>query len=969
MNRILPLLLTLLVFSGHAFGRLSGRAKIDSLLKVLANAKQDTNKVNILTNLSFTYGNIDPDKGIGYGLQALKLADELNFDKGLANANNSLHQNYLCRAEYDTALKYVLRSLEINERLGNKRSVAVNLGNIANIYQGQSNFSRALEYQFRALKIKEELKNKELIATSLMNIGNIYMEMGNFPKQFEYHTGALRLNEELANKEGITQCYMNLGNSYYLQKNYQAAIDYFIKALQYAEEMGVKLQIQRIKGNLGSTYLAIHNYPLALEYSFNGLKMCQETGDREGVAYEQADIGATYLALAKVGTVKNLPDSLARLSQSAFLQRAIYYLSSAIESDKGVNNLVFEYEAFKYLSEAYALAGDTKNALEKYKEYTRLKDSVFSQDSKVKVARLETEREAGLKEKQIEINKLAQAEKKREMLVLWGGIALLSVVTVVVIRANNKQKKANEVSNKLRANLEVTLGQKNILMKEIEEAANMKSKFLANISHELRTPVTLLTGMLELVKSSSDEANANKLEIAYHNSRRLQRMVEELLDLSKLERSESKLKRENKEILPLLRRMVYSFSSLIEQEKLTLHFTENNAGKVCVLIDEERLENIISNLVYNAIKFNRAGGYINVTISTSEDKRQVQIEVADSGVGIDEKDLPHIFERFYQSDSSGAKAKGAGIGLSVVKEYTEALGGSVTVTSKSGVGTTFILQFPIADSSDSENSEAEEAISLPVTCWEHFENRQSILIVEDNTDMRYYLREILSERVNIAEAENGKRALSWLENNEPDLIITDIMMPEMDGREFIAVLKDSEKYKRIPVITVSALADLESQLATLRLGIDDYIVKPFNPIELQIRVYNLLNNLRERKLFNAEDPEPDDIPVDSKQADEFRAKINELVLARIKNFNVTVFDLAYEFSLSERQMYRLAKSLTGCTPAQLIKEARLQKAYEMLLNGEVRKVETLAKAVGFDNINYFSKQFLERFGKRPAEFL
>jgi YesN/AraC family two-component response regulator len=241
--------------------------------------------------------------------------------------------------------------------------------------------------------------------------------------------------------------------------------------------------------------------------------------------------------------------------------------------------------------------------------------------------------------------------------------------------------------------------------------------------------------------------------------------------------------------------------------------------------------------------------------------------------------------------------------------------------------------------------------------------------VEDNAEMRYYLREVLAGKVDLAEACNGREALDWLKEKTADLVITDLMMPVMDGEELITHLKSADAYKKIPVIMLTALADTKNQLNMLRLGIDDYIVKPFSAPELRVRVYNLLHNLEERRRFDAAPVDPDDIPIESPEAQMFRERIIAFVLKRIRNSGVSVYDLAFELGMSERQLYRLAKTLTGCTPAQLVKEVRLQKAYELLLGGTIQKVADLTKQVGFEDIDYFARQFYDRFGKRPTDFL
>ncbi len=976
--RILPILLvSLIAYSDTAHGKLSGQAKIDSLLGQLAKASSDTARINILNSASFSYGVVDPDKGIALARQSLQLNSELQWPKGLANAYNSLYTNYFNRAANDSALYYAERSMKINEEIGNARGVAVNLGNIANIYESQSNFAKALDYQFRSLKQREEIADKGLLATCLMNIGNIYMEIGDLAKQMEYHAAALKLALEMHDKELLTQCYVNLGNGYYTQKDMKNALYYFELALKAAEEMGVRLQEQKVIGNIGSVQQAMGNHPLALQYAFRSLKMCEETGDIEGVAYEIADIGNSYLALAMGRNNGPLPDSLAAQSKNNFLKKAINYLGLGSAKAKEMNNLMLNYQVLYSLSEAYEALGDHSAALRAHREYAKLKDSVFSIDNKIKFANLETERQADLKEKQIELNRLTQKQRDRQQLFLLGGIALLATVTVVVIRANNKQKRANlqlaqekETSEQLRHNLELTLEQKNVLVDEIAAAAEMKSKFLANISHELRTPVTLLTGMLELARNEATANNKEKLTIAYNNGVRLQHMVDELLDLSKLERPEATFDQAQYEALPLIAKIADGYRLLAERAQLLFRFENNGLGHQYFTMDPEALEKIISNLIYNAIKFTQPGGSIRIVTSLGSND-VIQISIADTGTGISEKDLPHIFERFYQGATAEAKAKGAGIGLSLVKEYTAALGGQVSVTSEQGKGTTFTLSFPATDlkiPDDTLHGDWEE-VQLTRN-WEQFDGTPVVLIVEDNAEMRFYLRTILKEKVTVEEAPNGKAALEWLADHDADLIITDMMMPEMDGRSFITAIKASEKLRYTPIITVSALAGQENQLSVLRLGVDDYIIKPFNPLELQVRVFNLLNNRQERKQFIAGQEEPvEDIQEDSAHAEEFRKRINDFVLSHAKNFNITVYDIAYEMSMSERQLYRLTKSLTGCTPAQLIKEIRLQKAHELLLSGTIHKVESVARAVGFDNVSYFSRQFFERFGRKPSDYL
>jgi tetratricopeptide (TPR) repeat protein len=451
----------LIVFPARGYGRLHGQARLDSLLHELPTMKQDTNLVVVLNHISYEYAQIDPVKGLNFASKALQEAKKLQWEKGIAVAYSSFTNNYISRMEMDSALHYTLMALKINEELGNNRYIAISLSGAANVYVSQTNFSKALEYQFRSLKIREELKDKELIGTCLMDIGNIYVSMEeNSFKQIKYYDSALKILKETGNKGLLVTCYTNMGGGYYLLKDYTHALDCYFKAWQLAEEMGRKLQVQTVIGNIGSTYLAQGNYPLALGYSFNALSLCRETRDEPGIIYELADIGRTYLALANEGSRLKLPDSLAKVGKAAFLQKSIYYLGQSIAANTQGNNLVILYECLKNISEAYNIQGDHKKALENFKLYTKIKDSVFSQDNKIKIAQQETKRETDLKEKQIEINNLSKKDTTRRTQFLLAGISFLLLVTGVVARSNRKQKTANlrleaekETSDKLRSDL------------------------------------------------------------------------------------------------------------------------------------------------------------------------------------------------------------------------------------------------------------------------------------------------------------------------------------------------------------------------------------------------------------------------------------------------------------------------------------------------------------------------------------
>jgi DNA-binding response OmpR family regulator len=268
--------------------------------------------------------------------------------------------------------------------------------------------------------------------------------------------------------------------------------------------------------------------------------------------------------------------------------------------------------------------------------------------------------------------------------------------------------------------------------------------------------------------------------------------------------------------------------------------------------------------------------------------------------------------------------------------------------------------------SDPENESINSGETFPIP------SPSLILIVEDNAEMRFFLRHVLGTGIDIAEAGNGREALRWLNDHTPDLIISDVMMPHMDGYQFLSALKSSEQWRSIPVIMVTSRSSEQDLLHGLSLGVDDYIVKPFNEKELKIRIFNLLSNQRMRKEWLMKQVEKDNAPAIVEEPDDrtaFIEQVQKFVEERAAYSTLGITDLADHLAMSERQLYRKCGLITGLTPANLIKEIRLKIAYKMLLDKRVSKITELASMVGFENSAYFSRQFFERYGKKPVEFL
>ncbi len=487
-----------------------GQARIDSLLFKLPKAKEDTNKVNLLNDLSFTYSRINPEEGIKYGERALMVAEKLNWKKGISEANNCLGINSNKKSDYIKALDYWFKSLKINEELGDKKSVSRNMGNIGNVYSDKNDYPKALEYYLKALKIMEELGDKKSVATTLTSIGNVYTSQSDFPMGLKYYFNALKMEEELGRKSGISVNLGNIGVLYLNQKDYVKALEYNLKSLQmdeelgdksyiasdlesigivykakndYAkameyynkalklnEELGDKSGIARNFGNLGNIYKKRIDFNTGLEFYFKALKMAEELGNKNLVAANLGNIGITYLEIAKCYSEKNKVKS--SISKAEALNKANEYLNKALSVSKEIGFLAALQEFYNAKYEVQKLEGNCKEAIESYRNYTEIKDSVFSQEKAKDITRKELKFEYDKKMvadsvKSGEEKKVISAELKQEQTksyALYGGLVLLMVFGGVMFnrfKITQKQKNIIEIKEKETQKQKVIVEQKN----------------------------------------------------------------------------------------------------------------------------------------------------------------------------------------------------------------------------------------------------------------------------------------------------------------------------------------------------------------------------------------------------------------------------------------------------------------------------------------------------------------------------
>jgi two-component system, sensor histidine kinase ChiS len=515
----------------------------------------------------------------------------------------------------------------------------------------------------------------------------------------------------------------------------------------------------------------------------------------------------------------------------------------------------------------------------------------------------------------------------------------------------------------------------------------MKSHFFANISHEFRTPLTLILGQIESVMSSGIEIKEKgKLQVANRNARRLLTLINELLDLSKLEAGSMELKAANHNIVSFLKSLFFSFESLAAAKKIELGF-ETVSNQIPVFFDPDKMEKVFNNLLSNAFKFTPENGKIKVTIAL-EQNELIVISIKDTGCGIPEDRLEHIFDRFYQVDSSSTREQeGTGIGLALAKELTALHKGKLTVKSVVDEGSEFILALPVEKNGSgyAEEKITPDVESLMENVHENFdktellaeadnssqpatEGREIILVVEDNDDVRSYIREQLEDDYLVNEACHGEEGLVVAEEQIPDLIITDVMMPKMDGYQFCKEIRINEKTSHIPLIMLTAKSALDDKITGLESGVDAYLTKPFSAKELRATVKNLIHQREQlRKRFSKttviRPSEVTSISVDQ----EFLEKIVKTIETHFEDEQFSVEKLAEHVNMSLSQLNRKLKALIDQPPGHLIRSLRLQRAAD-LLKKNAGNISEICFKVGFSDNAYFSRAFKKQFGYSPSEY-
>lgn len=919
-------------------------------------------------NLGLLHSSISEyDKAISYYQKDFTYRNQIGDTLGIADGYLNMGAVYLYKGDNQEAYKNLTASIPYFEHAGDQLSVAKVNFNLGTIQWNFSNYDLALKDFFASLAVFEQEEDRYLLASCFENIAGVYENMENYKSALKYYRASLHNSEEVGDARLTASNHHSLGVVMDKHGQRDSALYYFDKSLQLSEESNFRDLLSLNYHSLGVLH-GKENASKGIEFLNKSISL------KKSIELDNFNIATS---LYELGTIQADQNQLAQARKS-------------LEEGWKVSRLTDSKEIKSKLSFAlYKLSknmGNQPRALSYLEEYHQLKDSIFDDEANKNLVAREIQYESAKKDQQIELltkeQELKQAEVTAKEALLKQNTTqrnlLLAAIASVLI-----------ISILLFRNYLVKLRAKEIVNKKQREFVNLRSRFFANVSHEFRTPLTLILGPLKDLLSSTKENQEHheSYELMKRNSEKLLGLVNQLLDLAKLEAGALPLQVREDNLNTFLKTVTASFSSWSDYQNITFTVAiTDEIGRAW--FDGDVLEKILNNLLANAFKFTQKNGNVNFNAmmikGNKAEGESIKIVVKDNGKGIASSDLDKVFDRFYQAEASQTEVKtGTGIGLALVKELTELYHGNIAVESEEAKGTTFTLTLPISKEQFNIEEIASHSAEHPSTANNSFPSRPSksqkvgetvkkdlplLLIVEDNDDVRSYIKKNLLSAYNIKEAANGVDGFNMAQKVVPDLIISDVMMPDMDGLSLCKKLKVDEKTSHIPVILLTALASQASKVEGIETGADDYIIKPFDRKELIARVKNLIDQRQQlREKYSRQlTLEPKVLAITS--ADErFLDKIIRILEKRLDDSAFGVEDLAKETAMSRTQLFRKMRALLNQSPQDFIRDFRLKRAAQLLEN-KAGNISEIAYQVGFNNLSYFTKRFKELFGKTPSEY-
>lgn len=929
-------------------------AKPDSALIYIKQLKKFSaakNYLSSLTDADYLYAQYfrriqKPDSAVFYFKKQIAASKRIKYYRGIAQGYNGLCRTYYLIGEIENSIKAGNEAIKYTEKFEDKGNIilADSQNAISIAYSRQNKMKDAIAHLLIVDSIHKKAPLREdIIAAAYQSLGNVYLELKDYDSAEEYYLKANKEFEKMAGAAGTF--YFNttnvfLGQVYFHKGQLEKADKLLSKTLLFYEEIKEERTVAEINNYLGLISLENGNLEKAETYFLNALNF-QKKNDYNLEAAQSA------LQLGKLNIKKG---------KSA---EAITFLQSALNFNSEIKNGALNENVHSLLAEAFAMQGNYKAAFSSSQIAKKINDSIQLAQSAEKIKEIEGIYQTESRDKEIALlttkNALFEQQKKNQRNMIWGILAIIIIAGVFLFFVfRNRQKTA----------------------KKLQELDTAKSTFFANISHEFRTPLTLIKGPLE------DHLNSKKLlpnerknlKSALRNTQRLKDLVDQLLALAKLESGNLKLNVQSGNMPNFIIAQAEAFSFSCDEKNIS--FTVDvKKDEIEDWFDQDILEKIFFNLMGNAIKYTPENGFIKLIGERKNEK--FEISVANSGNYIPLDQQQKIFKRFYQTH---IKNQGTGIGLALTKDLVEIHNGSISVKSEQNRNTEFKIIVPLNKNAFEESQIFHEDIQKEnfktIPTFEKFvekeivlpEDAPVILVIDDNKDIRDYVSSIFENTYNVHTANNGKEGFAMAVEHIPDIVISDVMMPEEDGFTFTKKLKEHQLTSHIPVILLTAKSQITSKLEAMGIGADAYITKPFNSQLLRATAENLIEN--RRKLQQRFSQEvilmPKDISVSS--ADEqFLERLQKVLDKNITDSDFTIEEFGSEMGVSRMQLHRKLKALTGQSASEFMRTQRLKLALKLLQEKKI-SISEVGYTVGFNDPSYFTKCFKQEFGRAPSDY-
>ena len=658
MSRLFTLLLLIPVL---CFGQREGQSQVDSILKVLPTTKQDTQRVNLLNNLSYAYQYISPESGVKHGQEALQLSKKLKWANGIGMAYKNIGNNYSVNSDFKKALSNYEKSLQSG---ADKKILSFAMLGVGVVYTYQSNYPKAQEYNFLALKMFEEINNQKGIAAALSNIGIVYKDLKKFPQALEYFDKALAINSKMGNSIYMASNFINKGHTFSSSGDNEKAVEFYNKALVLSEKDGDKTNKAIAFGAIALVHYDKGEFEKALEFASASLKINEENQDERNISYNSGLIGDIYLDMANENENKSQKQDL--------LNKSKRYLNSSLQIQLKQRNWKEIAFNFEQLSKVEALLENYKEANNLSIKASAYKDSVYNEDSKETIKNLEDKKSIEIRDKEIQLNKITLQSKERQKWFYISGISLLAIIGSLLFYQSQNRRKTNE---KLQ-----------LLNTELDQANKTKTRFFSILNHDLRAPVSNLVHFLHLQKENPEllnEENKKRLENkTITGAENLLTSMEDLLLWSKGQMEHFAPQSKKIFVSKIFEDTEKHFSS---EENVSISF--ENPQKVEFYSDENYLKTIIRNLTGNAIK--ALENTLNPTISWKawQEESTVFLAVTDNGPGISQEQFKALYD---DKEVIGIKS---GLGLHLIRDLAKSINCEIVLESKTNDGTTFTLKF------------------------------------------------------------------------------------------------------------------------------------------------------------------------------------------------------------------------------------------------------------------------------------